>query len=123
MIRNGIAYGTEFSTDKSGKRGLLFACYQSSIENGFRLVQKFWSNNIAFPQHEVDAGHDPFIGQAEHDGKLCTTMFVASENGGKKEVKELRPGFGEYSRLVTMKGGEYFFVPSISALSQVLGSD
>ncbi|KAK4696204.1 hypothetical protein P7C71_g1673, partial [Lecanoromycetidae sp. Uapishka_2] len=40
MIRGGISYGSEFSEKPDEKRGLLFACYQSSLENSFQFVQK-----------------------------------------------------------------------------------
>ena len=47
MVRQGIAFGPEVSPDEqaSGKtkpgvsRGLSFAAYQSSLENGFEFVQ------------------------------------------------------------------------------------
>ena len=115
MIRNGIPYGTEFSVDKTGKRGLLFACYQSSIDNGFKFVQRTWANNPNFPQWETFSGYDPLIGQPPNDGDLHITMFDRNET-------DVTPGLGKFPKLVTMKGGEYFFVPSISALSNPLGS-
>ena len=61
------------------------------------------------------AGFDPFAGQPTGDGQLETTLFDTSN-------KPITPGLGKFSKLVTMKGGEYFFVPSISALSDTLGS-
>jgi Dyp-type peroxidase family len=113
IIRNGIPYGSEFSDDPKGRRGLLFACYQSSIDNGFRFLQKAWANKDDFPAK--GAGFDAFIAQRPNNGKL-TCAFEDKDN------KIITPGLGEFSRLVTMKGGEYFFVPSISALTSTLGS-
>lgn len=115
IVRHGIPYGTEFSVDKSGKRGLLFACYQSSIENGFQFIQKTWINNPQFPPSTSTAGFDAFAAQPPNDGKLHTTLFHTSN-------KAIAPGLGDFPKLVTMKGGEYFFVPSISALTSTLGS-
>lgn len=114
MIRNGIPYGTEFSDKPDEKRGLLFACYQSSLENSFQFVQRAWSNNENFPH--PGTGHDALIGQAKNEGLLHTTLHDENED-------DIAPGLGQFPKTVTMRGGEYFFVPSISALKDVLGSD
>ncbi|CAO2652321.1 Nn.00g006040.m01.CDS01 [Neocucurbitaria sp. VM-36] len=98
IVRNGIPYGSEFTEKPLDKRGLLFACYQSHIESGFKFIQETWSNNESFPRTET--GHDPIIGH------LNVTI------GGTKM---------NFDELVTLKGGEYFFVPSISALQTTLG--
>ena len=113
MIRNGIPYGTEFDEDPDGKRGLLFVSYQSSLENSFRFVQRSWSNDVSFPTS--DTGHDALIGQAKGDELLYTTLNDADD-------EDLNPGLGKFRRMVTMRGGDYFFVPSISALKDTLGS-
>ena len=118
MIRNGIPYGSEFDPDKHSSppdtRGLLFACYQSSLENSFQFVQRAWSNNESFPTSKT--GYDALIGQAHNEGKLNITMH--SDDDG-----DLDPGLGRFDQMTTMKGGEYFFVPSISALKDSLGCD
>lgn len=116
MVRNGIPYGEEFSTHKDEKRGLLFACYQSSIDNSFVFTQKHWCNNVNFPQHSTTTGHDPFIGQPNPGEEFHITMF-------DKDDKDVNPPVPTLPQLVTMKGGEYFFVPSISALKSVLGTE
>ena len=123
IVRNGIPYGLEFSDDPKGNRGLLFACYQSSIEKGFQFIQQSWANNEKFPPNAnaFNAGFDPIIGQAprevppKKDPQLQTTMFGADN-------RPLDPEPGKFSQWVTMRGGEYFFVPSISALTNKLGS-
>ena len=122
MVRSGIAYGTEFDEDKNDKRGLLFACYQSSIENGFKFVQKSWCNDPKFPPSMTDAGYDPFIGQPPKGKKMFTTMDDAPDKDLDPEDKDLNPVMKDWPTLVTMRGGEYFFVPSISALVSPLGS-
>ena len=118
MIRNGIPYGSEFdphkSPDKADTRGLLFACYQSSLENSFQFVQRAWANNESFPTSKT--GYDALIGQATDSGMLNITMH--SDDDG-----DLDPGLGQFAQMTTMKGGEYFFVPSISALKNSLGCD
>ena len=114
MIRNGIPYGSEFGPDKADTRGLLFASYQSSLENGFHFVQRAWSNNESFPTSKT--GYDALVGQAKDGGMLTVTMH-GDDDG------HLDPGLGPFPQTTTMKGGEYFFVPSISALKDTLGCD
>ena len=114
MIRNGIPYGTEFDDAPDDKRGLLFVCYQSSLENSFQFVQRAWCNNATFPTSRT--GYDPLIGQAKNEDMLHTTLHDVNE-------EDLNPGLGRFAQMVTMRGGEYFFVPSICALNDVLGSD
>ncbi|KAL8709808.1 MAG: hypothetical protein Q9225_007397 [Loekoesia sp. 1 TL-2023] len=119
MIRNGIPYGTDFDpdnppTDPNDTRGLLFAVYQSCLENSFQFVQKSWSNNESFPVSKT--GHDAISGQAKDRGLLNTTLH--NEDDGN-----LVPGLGQFQESCIMKGGEYFFVPSISALKNTLGCD
>ena len=114
MIRNGIPYGTESSEKPNDKRGLLFACYQSSLENGFQFVQRAWCNNETFPISRT--GYDALVGQAKNEGLLHTTLHDVNED-------HINPGLGQFAQMVTMRGGEYFFVPSISALRDILGSD
>lgn len=46
IMRRGIPYGPEVTTDELNQkkttvdRGLLFACYQSSLTNGFEFITK-----------------------------------------------------------------------------------
>ncbi len=99
IIRNGIPYGFDYKAGDKSKRGLLFACYQSRIEQGFQHMQQAWSNTITFPNENT--GLDPIIGQGERPAKTSITdmaMAVAPP------------------QLVTLKGGDYFFVPSIDAM-------
>jgi deferrochelatase/peroxidase EfeB len=119
MIRNGIPYGSDYKGHESEppRRGLLFACYQGHIEHGFQHMQAAWSNNGDFPDDGV--GHDPIIGQVKQavDGEngFLTTHFLADKTRTTPETVT-------FKQLVTMKGGEYFFVPPISALKGVLAT-
>lgn len=115
MARRGITYGertdnlNDGRTDNkpSGGVGLLFMAYQSSIENQFEFTQQAWANNDGFhfasPSQPV--GIDPVIGQPK---------------GGTPQRFPVHYGAGplstsfDFSGFVTMKGGEYFFAPSLS---------
>ena len=118
MIRNGIPYGLDYKGHENdgSTRGLLFACYQGHIEDSFQNMQAAWSNEPTFRNAEL--GHDPIIGQVMDtpDGKpgMLTTSFFSDD----KSFQTVN-----FEPLVTLKGGEYFFVPPISALSTPLGRD
>ena len=120
IVRNGIPYGLELRQDPNGKRGLLFACYQSDIEDGgFRFIQMKWLNDPNFPSS--NAGFDLFTSQPglrqDQSRESMRITLLKSNNKDTLEYpfpKDVRP-------LVTMKGGEYFFVPSLTALSKDLG--
>ena len=112
IIRSGISYGPDYighETDGS-TRGLLFACYQGNIEDAFENMQAAWSNNITF--RSGAPGHDPIIGQTP-SGNLRTE--ITDKTGEIKESVDFQP-------LVTLKGGEYFFAPSIKALREDLSN-
>ncbi|TVY68670.1 Dye-decolorizing peroxidase msp1 [Lachnellula suecica] len=116
ILRRGIQFGPEVtraeaaakrsSTDIKLERGLLFACYQSNIVNGFQFVQQSWANNVSFPPKlgVPTPGIDPIIGQAATRALVGVDPDVAT--------KEL----DLTAEWVVSKGGEYFFSPSISAL-------
>ncbi|RDB22012.1 Peroxidase 2 [Hypsizygus marmoreus] len=115
IARRGVQFGPEVTKEEkqSGKtshgRGLLFACYQTSITDAFAFIQKSWANNATFPigeQAPEVPGLDPLIGQG--DRKLSGT----DPNNPAKELT--MPDF------VISRGGEYFFSPSLKGLKKTL---
>lgn len=117
IARRGISYGENDPTaePKTGS-GLLFLCFQASIENQFNFIQARWSNPDRFV--DVGVGLDPVIGQSgkPSDQKPNVISKWPTKWGGD-ETKEYH-----FKLWVTMKGGEYFFAPSISFLTN-LASD
>jgi Dyp-type peroxidase family len=115
LLRRGIAFGQPYDpgapsgSPQAGDatfphdRGLLFLCYQRSLEDQFEFVQRLWVNNPNFPQ--PGDGQDPIIAQAAEP-----RTFRAP---GLREPQLSLPQF------VTTTGGEYFFTPSISALEKL----
>ncbi|MFB4265590.1 Dyp-type peroxidase [Nonomuraea sp. GTA35] len=115
MARRGQTYGER--TDEpwddsppenrpSGEVGLLFMAFNSSLLDQFEFTQQSWANN---PNFEVEAtGHDPVIGQGERDIKV-----TFPKAWGKPEMSVPQ---AQVAQTVTMKGGEYFFAPSLAYL-------
>jgi deferrochelatase/peroxidase EfeB len=127
IIRNGIPYGSEYTgkPEDTSTRGLLFACYQGHIEDGFEQLQVDWSNSDQFPRART--GIDPIIGQVEQSPKgvngTLTTTITTLTTEGKASHQEGNMKTVSFQQLVTFRGGGYFFVPSISALQHTLGQD
>ncbi len=121
ILRRGIPFGTSFrpglgSTGHGGKpgveepgaRGLLFLCYQSSLARQFEFVQQQWIHNKDFPLK--GDGEDPIIAQTPSD------RFVLQDKHGHEQ------SHAQVMHFVKMTGGEYFFQPSIDALTTALGN-
>ena len=110
IARRGITYGTrepDFSDEPEGDVGLLFMCYQQSIAHQFEFMQNSWADNERFlpPQQP---GVDPVIGQGGSQDQNWPISHGSSTTASFN--------FGEF---VTLKGGEYFFTPSISSLQKI----
>jgi hypothetical protein len=83
--------------------------YQSVIANGFAFQQKTWANNanFIFGKNDSTPGLDPIIGQAGNGAAHNVSGIDVLDANHDLVV----PAF------ITSRGGEYFFSPSISALS------
>jgi Dyp-type peroxidase family len=106
IARRAVSYGTNNVTQEpETDSGLLFLCFQADIENQFNFMQIRWANARNFVQ--VNVGPDPLIGQPEGTQKW-------PEIWGQPETVDY-----EFKLWVNMKGGEYFFTPSISFLKDI----
>ena len=92
ILRRGIPFGPPFQPTAGrgdgvdAERGLVFQCYQSSLQDGFVFLQKVWVDNGNFP--DAEAGNDAVIGlksditlpiTAERTKKLSFQQFVSTE--------------------------------------------
>jgi Dyp-type peroxidase family len=112
IARRGITYGDptppgdEESTWPETGVGLLFQCCQADLGHQFEFIQRRWVNNPDFARR--DTGYDPLAGQAG-----ATPTSVPSRWGGSR-----RQNF-DFETFVRMRGGEYFFAPSIRVLRRI----
>jgi Dyp-type peroxidase family len=120
IARRGIPYGTPAGPEQeqpSENVGLLFMCFQSSISNQFEFMQQNWADNETFlnktfnQQAANDTGLDGVIGQ--------TTGQPINQTWGKKHGVDNDFASFSFGGFVKLKGGEYFFAPSISALKNL----
>ncbi|EHP93193.1 Dyp-type peroxidase [Methylorubrum extorquens] len=91
--------------------GLLFMAYNSKIAHQFAFTQAVWANNTNFPlQPTPPHGVDPVIGQG---------LLTAGEQKLPRAWDDPTEGVAtdvDFGGFVHMKGGEYFFSPSLTFL-------
>ncbi len=106
MIRRGATYGPylpEGAPEDGAERGIAAFVICGSLIRQFEFAQNVWANDRNF--HELVNERDPIIGA--HDGTL---EFKVPKRPIRRTIKEL-PAF------TTVKGGAYFFLPGLRALS------
>jgi Dyp-type peroxidase family len=106
MIRRGSGYGPPLPEgildDDGADRGLMFAFVGANIGRQFEFVQSEWMNDGAFFGDGKE--RDPISGTAGGEG-----TFNVPRRPIRRQLKGL-------SRFVITRGGEYCFLPSLSAL-------
>jgi Dyp-type peroxidase family len=106
LIRRGIPYGKPLpagAEDDGADRGVIFMCLQASIARQFEFVQSQW------------------LGTGNSFGLADDQDVLVGAQSGTPPAKLTVPGrppffLGPLSRVVTVKGGEYFFVPGVNGL-------
>ena len=132
IARRGITYGGPLSTgDDLPEKGvgLLFMCYQSDIWEQFEFIQRFWCNNPNFLEPGISnnpnydkTGLDAVIGQKQGDqfdpviGEAPQPPQNWPQEWGKATHKPHIEPENQFGQFVILKGGEYFFSPSITFL-------
>ena len=104
LIRRGITYGDplpEGAEDDGADRGVIFMTLQASLARQFEFVQAQWANTGN--PFRIGDDQDPLTGPQDTGGPAKMTIPG-------------RPPFfmGPLSRVVTTRGGEYYFAPGIT---------
>jgi Dyp-type peroxidase family len=117
ILRRGRAYGSALSHAQavSGgavddpERGLYFICLNASISRQFEFVQNAWVMATKFDG--LSGESDPLLGHRQPipGCPLSDSFSIPQESGLPRRIHGL-PQF------VTVRGGGYFFLPSIRAL-------
>jgi Dyp-type peroxidase family len=114
IMRRGRSYGDPIDKPwlneraDDTERGLVFMCVNANIRRQFEFIQQTWVNNPKFDGLYDE--RDPLIGNAP--GTLGAFTIPA------KPVRQRLEGLPAF---VTVRGGEYFFLPSIRALRFIAG--
>jgi Dyp-type peroxidase family len=110
ILQAGSLYGPplpEGAPDDGVDRGIMFLCVGASIRRQFEFVHNVWMNDGVFVG--LGSAKDPLTGA--HDA--ADFMVIP-----KKPIRRRIQGL---PRFVTMRGGEYFFLPSLRALDFIGG--
>ncbi len=112
IIRRARLYGepiigSPINYTYTGAVGLLFNCFNADISRQFEFIQYAWANVSKIKQLYNDP--DPIIGAKELLDAGVEQNFTIQDEPVNRTIKGLE-------RFVTVKGGAYFFFPSISAL-------
>jgi Dyp-type peroxidase family len=114
LMRRGLPYGgiDELPSDNA-EQGIIFMSIGASIERQFEFVQQQWVNYSN--DFKLGNDKDPLIGS--HDGKLTDKHIIQTTPGNPDN----KPPFfcTEMPRFVETRGGDYFFIPSITALRMI----
>jgi Dyp-type peroxidase family len=106
MIRRGIPYGPplpEGAADDGAERGVVFMCLQASIARQFEFVQAQWLGG----GNAFGLGDDQDVIAGPQDLQGTRKMTIPGSP----------PHFaGPLERVVTVRGGEYFFCPGVNGL-------
>jgi hypothetical protein len=110
-------------TKTAQSRGLMFVCYQASIERQFEFIQAQFANNPGFvsgkkrpdSREPVTPGFDPIIGQASPG-----TMRFMDEPTPNYPYGSRRSALEMPDQFVELTAAGYFFMPSLSALRTAL---
>jgi Dyp-type peroxidase family len=108
IVRRGLPYDEDGRNGRleylpEGDVGLLFMCYQKSIVGQFEVIQGRWANKGDFDTRHV--GIDGLIGQGANSNL---------QEYPREWNKEARVTRCDLKGFVTMRGGDYFYAPSIT---------
>ena len=117
VLRRGREYGPMLTPDAALQpapkddppRGLHFACLCANIARQFQFVQNAWlmSSKFNFLTEEVD----PLLGNRAAVGGCANTDNFSIPREGKAARR-----LTGIPTFITVRGGEYFFLPSLRAL-------
>ena len=125
LLRRGREYGSELLLEdavRAGQpdgeeRGIHFICLNANIGRQFEFVQNAWMMDTKFDGLTEES--DPLLGnrQPVPGCSFTNTFSLPQQNGLRRRITGM-PQF------VTVRGGAYFFLPSLRALRYIatLGS-
>lgn len=122
MIRRGLPYGPPLSDGQEDKtdRGVMFIAVVADIDRQFEFVQKNWVNDGNFLRLD-STDRDPLVGN-KCDARDLPLTNPADQPHPETPTKFTVPAATRLPwalnlpEFVTTRGGEYFFLPSVTVL-------
>ena len=115
ILRRGLPYGeSPPGVSDSSEHGLVMLIYCASLFRQFEFIQQQWIN-YGFP---ASAGNDtcPIIGNHSDGTRGPKAKFVIPADPASGHPPFIIDGIPQF---VETRGGEYFFVPSMTALRMI----
>jgi Dyp-type peroxidase family len=110
ILRRGLPYGEAKTADSdSGNHGVIFMVLNSSIRRQFEFVQQQWINYA----NDSKQANDKDVLLGNHDATGRSTIAAEPDSGKPPYILNNIP------RFVETRGGEYFFIPSKTALALI----
>ncbi len=109
ILRRGLPYGKVTDpADNKGEHGIVFMALNANINRQFEFVQQQWMNYGN--DFKLSNEKDPLIGNQDGTGAM-TIPGTGPDN----------PPFfcAKLPRFVETRGGEYFFIPSLTAIRMI----
>ncbi|KAL4068715.1 hypothetical protein V8B97DRAFT_1971347 [Scleroderma yunnanense] len=128
ILRTAIPYGDELPAPTL--RGLLFVCYQSNLDSGFVRQTVGFADNVYFPPASLVPqrhGQDTIIGGPDKPYNISLTLSngesatIALTGFANPPTSATDPPGVPPEYFITSRGGEWFFVPSVSTLNLISG--
>jgi deferrochelatase/peroxidase EfeB len=120
VLRRGREYGVKITPEEAlqpappgeAPRGLQFACLCANILRQFEFVQDAWLMSTKFDGMTEES--DPLLGNraAVGDGPIPSDFSIPQEGGLTRRLTGV-------PRFITVRGGAYFFMPSLRALRYI----
>lgn len=117
LLRRGREYGVKLDPDEAlqtappndPERGLQFVAVNANIQRQFEFIQNAWINRTKFDGMTEES--DPLLGNREPvQGCPFTNAFTLPQEG------RVRRRVMDVPQFITVRGGAYFFLPSMRAL-------
>lgn len=114
IVRRGLPYGAvQDRTRDDGNHGVIILALNASIKRQFEFVQQQWINYGN--DFKLGNDQDPILGNHKINDPEGGRMTIQADSNGKK------PPFvcGKIPTFVETRGGDYFFIPSMTALRMI----
>lgn len=120
LLRRGREYGQALQPEQAlqpnpiddSPRGIHFACLCANIGRQFEFVQNAWLMSTEF--NGMTEESDPILGNREPVGDCRDTGNFSIPRSGKPARR-----LTEIPQFITVRGGSYFFLPSLRALRYI----
>ena len=116
ILRRGLPYGDSSDrTSNKGDHGIIFIAINSNIERQFEFVQQQWINYGN--DYKLSNTKDPILGNHKASESGCPMGRNIID--GDSETGRLPHMCANMPRFVETRGGDYFFIPSMTAIRMI----